>query len=82
MATFYVRAEQQRVIQLCFESRMAPLDTLNLVKQDEYHLNISQTLVYKLLSRFREGTAAAEHMERPPLGNTGKCTEVEISRQQ
>ena len=62
---------------------MAPLDTLNSVKQDEYHLNISQTLVYKLLSRFCEGTAAAQRMGRPrPLRNTGICTEVEISRQQ
>ena len=57
---------------------MTLLDTLNYVKQDEYHLNVSQALVYKLLSRFREGTAAAELMGRPPLRNTGKGTEVEL----
>ena len=68
MATSYVRAEQQTVIQFCFESRMTPIDSLNLVKQDEYHLNVSQALVYKLLSIFREWTAAG----RPPLRNTGE----------
>ena len=56
---------------------MSPLDTLNLVKQDEYHLNVSQTLVHKLLSRFRDGTAASERMGRSPLRNTGNGTEVE-----
>ena len=77
MATSYVRAEQQTVIQFCFESGMTPLDTLNLVKQDEYQLNVSQALVYKLLSRFGKGTAAAESMGRPPLRNTGKGMDVE-----
>ena len=57
---------------------MTPLNTLNLVKQDEYQLNVSLVLVYKLLSRFREGKAAAEGMGRPPLRNTGKGTEVEL----
>ena len=60
-------------MQFCFESGMPPIGTLNKVKQDEYHLN----LVYKLLSRFREGKAAAERMNRPPLRNTDKGTEVE-----
>ena len=68
MATSYLRAEQQTVIQLCFESGMEPLDSLNLVKQDEYHLNVSRALVYKFLSIFREWTAAG----RPPLRNTGE----------
>ena len=63
MATSYVGAEQRTVIQFCFESRMTTLDTFNLVKQDEYHPNASQAKVYKSLSRFREGTAAAERME-------------------
>ena len=57
---------------------MTPLDTLNYVKQDEYHLNVSQSLVYKLLSRFRKETAAAQRMGRLPLRNTGKGKEVEI----
>ena len=72
MATSYVRAEQRTVIQFCFESGMTPLHTLNYVKQDEYHQHVSQALVYKLLSKFREGTAAAERMRKPPLRNTGK----------
>ena len=82
MAKSYVRAEQRTVIQLCFDSRMTPLDTLNLVKQDEYHLNVSQALVYKLFSRFHKGKPADESMRRPPLRNTGKGMEVEsvISR--
>ena len=78
MATSYVRAEQQTVIKLCFESRMTPLDTLNKVKQEEYHLNVSQALVYILLLRFHEGKPAYERMGRPPLRNTGKGTEVEL----
>ena len=77
MATSCIRAEQLTVIQFCFESGMTPLDTLNLVKQDEYHLNVSQALVYKLLSRFCEGKPAGERMGRPALRNTGKGTEVE-----
>ena len=56
---------------------MPPLDALNLVKQAEYHLDLSQVLVYKSYSRFREGKPAAERMGRPPLRNTGKGTEVE-----
>ena len=56
---------------------MTPLHTLNKVKQDEYHLNVSQALVYKLFSRFREGKHADERMVRPPLINTGEGTEVE-----
>ena len=78
MARSYVGIEQRTVIQFCFQSRMTPLDTLNQVKQDEYHLNVSQALVYKLLARFCEGTAAAGHMGRPSLRNTGKGTEVEL----
>ena len=77
MATSYARAEQRTVIQLCFDSGMTPLDTLNYVKQEEYHLNVSQALVYKLFSRFRQGKPADELMERPPLRNTGEGTEVE-----
>ena len=77
MATSYVRAEQWTEIQFCFDSRMTPLDTLNYVKQDEYHLNVSQALVYKLLLRFREGKSADERMEIPPLRNTGEGMEVE-----
>ena len=73
----YIWVEQLTVMQFCFECEMPPLDTLNLVKQDEYHLNVSQALVYKLLSRFREGKAAAERMEKPPLRNTDKGMEVE-----
>ena len=56
---------------------MTPLDTLNKVKQDKYHLDVSQALLYKLLLRFCEVTAAAERMGRPPLRNTGEGTEVE-----
>ena len=76
MATSYVRAEQQTIIQFCYDAGMTPLDTLSKVTQEEYHLNVSQALVYKLFSRFREGTAAAEPMGRPPLRNTGKGTAV------
>ena len=76
MATPYVRAEQRTVIQFCFEPGMTPLDTLNLVKQDEYHLNVSQALVYKLFLRFREGKHADERVGRPLLRNTGEGTEV------
>ena len=77
MATSYVRAEQQTVIQFCFDSGMTPLDTLNKVKQDEYHLNVSQALVNRIFLRFRKWTAAVERMGRPPHRNTGECTEVE-----
>ena len=78
MATSYIPLEQQTVIQFCFESGMSPLDTLNLVKQVEYHMNVSQALVYELLWRFREGTAASERMVRPQLRNTGKDTKTEL----
>ena len=78
MATSCIQAEQRTLVQFCFESGKTPLDTLNLVKQKEYHLNVSQALVYKLLSRFREGTAAAERMGRLPLRNIGKGTEVKL----
>ena len=77
METSYVRAEQRTDIQFCFDSGMAPLDTLNLVKQDEYHPNVSQALVYKLFSRFREGKHADERVGIPLLRNTGEDTEVE-----
>ena len=77
MATSYVRAEQRTEIQFCFDSGMTPLDTLNYVKQDEYHLNVSQALVYKLLLSFRDGKSADERMEIQPLRNTGEGTEVE-----
>ena len=77
MATSYVRAEQRIVIQFCYDSGMTPLDTLSKVKQDEYHLNVSQALVYKLLSRFREEKPADERMGKPPLRNTGEGTAVE-----
>ena len=40
-------------------------------------LNVSQALVYKLFSRFREGKPADERMGRPPHRNTGEGTEVE-----
>ena len=76
MATSYVRAEQRTEIQFCFDSGMTP-HTLNYVKQDEYHLNVSQAFVYKFLLRFREGKSADERMEIPPLRNTGEGTEVE-----
>ena len=56
---------------------MTPLDTLSKVKQDEYHLNVSQALVYKLFSRFREKKPADECMGKPPLRNTGEGTAVE-----
>ena len=77
MVTSYVRAEQRTVIQFCYDSGMTPLDTLSKVKQDEYHLNVSQTLVYKLFSRFREEKPADERMGKPPLRNTGEGTAVE-----
>ena len=65
------------VIQFCFDSGMTPLNTLNWVKQDEYHLNVSQALVYKLFSRFHEGKSADERMGRLPLRNTGEGTEFD-----
>ena len=77
MATSYVRAEQRTKIQFCFNSGMTPLDTLNYVKQDEYHLNVSQALVYKLFSRFCQGKHADERVGMPLLRNTGEGTEVE-----
>ena len=77
MATSYVRAEQRTVIQFCYDSGMTPLHTLSKVKQDEYHLNVSQALVYKLFSRFHKGKPADERMGKPPLRNTGKGTAVE-----
>ena len=70
MAMSYVRAEQRTVIQFCFDSGMTPLTTLILVKQEEYHLNVSQALVYKLFSRFRERKPADDR-------NTGEGREVE-----
>ena len=76
MATYYITVEQQRVIQFCYDSGMTPLDTLSKVKQDEYHLNVSQALVHKLFSRFREEKPADERMGKPPLRNTGKGTAV------
>ena len=77
MATSYFRAEQRTEIEFCFDSRMTPFDSLIYVKQDEYHLNVSQAVVYKLFSRFHEGNPADERMGRPPLRNTGKGMEVE-----
>ena len=77
MATSYVRAEQRTVIQFCYDARMTPLDTLSKVKQDEYHLNVSQALVYKLFSRLREKKHADERMGKPPLKNTREGTTVE-----
>ena len=56
---------------------MTPLDTLSKVKQDEYHLNVSQALAYKLFSRFRKEKPAHERMGEPPLRNTGEGTAVE-----
>ena len=83
MATSYVRAEQRTVIQFCYDSGMTPLDALSKVKQDEYHLNVSQALVYKLFSRFREEKPADERMGKPPLRNTGEGMAVEsVDRQQ
>ena len=55
---------------------MTPLDTLSKVKQDEYHLNVSQALVSKLFSRFREEKPADKRMGKPPLRNTGEGTAV------
>ena len=75
-ATSYVRAEQQTLIQFCYDSRM----TLSKVKQDEYHLNVSQALVCNFFSRFREEKPADERMGKPPLRNTGDGSR--ISRQQ
>ena len=77
MATSYVRAEQRTVIQFCYDSGMTPLDTLSKVKQDEYHLNVSQALVYKLFLRFREEKPADERIGKLPLRNTGEGTAVE-----
>ena len=77
MATSYVRAEQRTIIQFCYDSGMTPLDTLSKVKQDEYHLNVSQALVYKLFSIFRVEKSADGCMGKPPLRNTGKGTAVE-----
>ena len=75
MATSYVWVEQLTVKQFCLEPGMTPFDTLNYVKLDEYHLNVSQALVYKILLRFCEGIAAAERMGRLPLRNSEKLLE-------
>ena len=56
---------------------MITLNTLKQVKQVEHNRNVSQVLVYKLLSRFREGNPAAEHMGTPLHRNTGNVTKVE-----
>ena len=40
-------------------------------------MNVSQTLVYILFPRFREGKPADERMGKPPLRNTGEGTEGE-----
>ena len=77
MATSYLRAEQQTVIQFCFDSGMTQFNTLNLVKRDEYHLNVSQALIYTLFSRFRQGNPADKRMGGLPLRNTGEGAEVE-----
>ena len=72
MAMSFVRAEQRTVIQFCFDSGMTPLTTLILVKQEEYHLNVSQALVYKLFSRFRERKPADD---RKTLAKVGKSNQ-------
>ena len=79
MATSYVRAEQRTVLQFCYDSGMTPLDTLSKVKQDEYHWNVSQALVYKLFSRFREEKPADERMGKPPLRILAKARQLNQS---
>ena len=61
---FWVRNDTTWYFKLCKTRRISPEC-------------ITAALVYKLLSRFCEGKAAAKRIGRPPLWNTGKSTEVE-----
>ena len=67
MATCYVWAEQRTVIQFCFESRMTPR---RIHVSPECITGFSIQITFKI--------SRGDSMGIPPLGNTGKGTEVEL----